>query len=63
LFKGYLFENLRRAVDDLYSTCEADESIPAAKEVILVLSNYVRWELLHATFLELRSTVFPFAEI
>ncbi|TRY69208.1 hypothetical protein TCAL_14237 [Tigriopus californicus] len=39
---AFLFENLRRAVDDLYHTCEADDSIPAAKEVILVLENYVR---------------------
>ncbi len=39
---GYLFENLRRAVDDLYDTCEADDSAPAAKEVVLVLENYVR---------------------
>lgn len=39
---AFLFENLRRAVDDLYHTCEADDSIPAAKEVILVFENYVR---------------------
>ena len=39
---AFLFENLRRAVDDLYTTCEADDSIPGTKEVILVLENYVR---------------------
>ena len=39
---AFLFENLRRAVDDLYRTCESDENIPAAKEVILVFENYVR---------------------
>ena len=39
---AFLFENLRRAVDDLYRTCESDESIPAVKEVILVFENYVR---------------------
>ena len=39
---AFLFENVRRAVDDLYMTCESDESIPATKEVILVFENYVR---------------------
>ena len=39
---AFLFENLRRAVDDLYRTCESDENIPASKEVILVFENYVR---------------------
>ncbi|XP_040569943.1 LOW QUALITY PROTEIN: uncharacterized protein [Lepeophtheirus salmonis] len=39
---AFLFQNLRRAVDDLYITCEADDSIPAAKEVVLILENYVR---------------------
>jgi len=37
-----LFENLRRAVDDLYRTCEGDESCAAAKEVLMVLENYVK---------------------
>jgi len=38
-----LIENLRRAVDDLYNTCEVDDNnVSAAKEVILVLENYVR---------------------
>lgn len=49
-----LFENLRRAVDDLYRfvclfvliycprTCEGDESCIAAKEVVLVLENYTK---------------------
>jgi hypothetical protein len=39
---AFLFENLRRAVDDLYTTCEADDSVPGTKEVILVLENYAR---------------------
>ena len=39
---AFLFENLRRAVDDLYTSCEADGHIPGTKEVILVLENYVR---------------------
>merc|ERR1719266_1165768 len=30
---AFLFENVRRAVDDLYMTCESDESIPATKEL------------------------------
>ena len=33
---AFLFENVRRAVDDLYRTCESDESIPATKEVSLL---------------------------
>ena len=33
---AFLFENVRRAVDDLYTTCESDESIPATKEVIFL---------------------------
>ena len=41
-YRAFLFENLRRAVDDLYRTCESDENIPATKEVILVFENYVR---------------------
>jgi len=35
-----LFENLRRAVDDLYRTCEGDESCIAAREVVMTLENY-----------------------
>lgn len=31
-----LFENLRRAVDDLFRTCEGDESCNMAREVIQV---------------------------
>jgi len=37
-----LFENLRRAVDDLYRTCEGDESCIASKEVVMVLENYTK---------------------
>ena len=35
---AFLFENVRRAVDDLYTTCESDESIPATKEVYFYTS-------------------------
>ena len=35
-----LFENLRRAVDDLYRTCEGDESCIAAREVVMELENH-----------------------
>ena len=37
-----MFENLRRSVDDLYQTCEIDESCNGAREVALVLDNYAR---------------------
>ena len=37
-----LVENLRRAVDDLYRTCEGDESCMYAREVIMVLDNYTK---------------------
>ena len=33
-------ENLKRAVDDLYNTCEGDESCMYAREVIMILDNY-----------------------
>ena len=41
---AFLFENVRRAVDDLYMTCESDESIPATKEVrsINLLPLFIR---------------------
>nr|CAB3265885.1 S phase cyclin A-associated protein in the endoplasmic reticulum [Phallusia mammillata] len=37
---AYLFENLRRAVDEIYTTCEGDASVMECKEVLLVLDNY-----------------------
>ncbi|XP_039270648.2 S phase cyclin A-associated protein in the endoplasmic reticulum-like isoform X1 [Styela clava] len=37
---AYLFENLRRAVDEIYATCETDQSVVECKEVLLVLDNY-----------------------
>ncbi|XP_065216012.1 S phase cyclin A-associated protein in the endoplasmic reticulum [Planococcus citri] len=39
---AFLFKNLQHAVDELYQTCEMDESISECKEVILVLENYTR---------------------
>ncbi|KAK0087810.1 hypothetical protein PV325_013994 [Microctonus aethiopoides] len=39
---AFLFENLQRAVDGIYQTCEEDENISECKEVILVLENYTR---------------------
>ena len=34
---AYLFENLNRAVDELYTTCEVDESAVECEEVIMML--------------------------
>jgi hypothetical protein len=34
---SYLFDNLHRAVDEIYCTCEADESIIECQEVIMTL--------------------------
>ena len=36
---GLLFENLRRAVDEIYLTCEADESVEECKEAIMILES------------------------
>ncbi|KAG8186344.1 hypothetical protein JTE90_005872 [Oedothorax gibbosus] len=38
----FLFENLHRAVDEIYQTCEMDESIVESKEAIMMLENYAR---------------------
>ena len=47
---GLLFENLRRAVDEIYQTCETDESIEEIKEAIMILEtctkdfrNLIEW--------------------
>uniref|UniRef100_T1JJ52 S phase cyclin A-associated protein in the endoplasmic reticulum N-terminal domain-containing protein n=1 Tax=Strigamia maritima TaxID=126957 RepID=T1JJ52_STRMM len=39
---AFLFENLQRAVDEIYNTCETDESIMECKEVILILDNFTK---------------------
>eukprot|EP00058_Branchiostoma_floridae_P024433 XP_002609923.1 hypothetical protein BRAFLDRAFT_85871 [Branchiostoma floridae] len=39
---AFLFDNLRRAVDEIYQTCEADESVVECKEMLLMLDNYSR---------------------
>lgn len=36
---SYLFDNLKRAVDEIYGTCEADESIVECQEVIMMLDQ------------------------
>ncbi|XP_072290662.1 S phase cyclin A-associated protein in the endoplasmic reticulum isoform X3 [Eucyclogobius newberryi] len=39
---AFLFENLRRAVDEIYVTCESDQSVVECREVLMMLDNYVR---------------------
>lgn len=39
---AFLFDNLRRAVDEIYETCESDQSVVECKEVLMMLDNYVR---------------------
>ncbi|XP_077451667.1 S phase cyclin A-associated protein in the endoplasmic reticulum isoform X4 [Stigmatopora argus] len=39
---AFLFDNLRRAVDEIYVTCESDQSVVECKEVLMILDNYVR---------------------
>uniref|UniRef100_A0A8B9TLG3 S-phase cyclin A associated protein in the ER n=1 Tax=Anas platyrhynchos TaxID=8839 RepID=A0A8B9TLG3_ANAPL len=39
---AFLFDNLRRAVDEIYVTCESDQSVVECKEVLMMLDNYVR---------------------
>eukprot|EP00057_Strongylocentrotus_purpuratus_P011849 XP_011666323.1 PREDICTED: S phase cyclin A-associated protein in the endoplasmic reticulum [Strongylocentrotus purpuratus] len=36
---AFLFDNLQRAVDEIYQTCEVDESIMECKEVIMILKS------------------------
>ncbi|XP_023932135.1 S phase cyclin A-associated protein in the endoplasmic reticulum-like isoform X1 [Lingula anatina] len=36
---AFLFDNLQRAVDEIYQTCEADESVLECKEVIMMLEQ------------------------
>ncbi|XP_068244843.1 S phase cyclin A-associated protein in the endoplasmic reticulum isoform X2 [Palaemon carinicauda] len=56
---GFLFRNLQQAVDEIYQTCEDDESVVECKETILILERYtsdfkkliewlkVKWEYEH----------------
>ncbi|KAK7081435.1 hypothetical protein SK128_024034, partial [Halocaridina rubra] len=37
---GFLFRNLQQAVDEIYQTCEDDESVVECKEAILILERY-----------------------
>ncbi|XP_051807577.1 S phase cyclin A-associated protein in the endoplasmic reticulum isoform X3 [Acanthochromis polyacanthus] len=39
---AFLFDNLCRAVDEIYVTCESDQSVLECKEVLMMLDNYVR---------------------
>ncbi|XP_047675769.1 S phase cyclin A-associated protein in the endoplasmic reticulum isoform X5 [Tachysurus fulvidraco] len=39
---AFLFDNLRRAVDEIYVMCESDQSVVECKEVLMMLDNYVR---------------------
>ncbi|KAM4826387.1 S phase cyclin A-associated protein in the endoplasmic reticulum [Thomomys bottae] len=39
---AFLFDNLRRAVDEIYVTCESDQSVVQCKEVLMMLDYYVR---------------------
>ncbi|XP_043192501.1 S phase cyclin A-associated protein in the endoplasmic reticulum-like [Amphibalanus amphitrite] len=46
----FLFENLRRAVDEIYQTCETDDSVLECKETIMILErctqdfrNLIEW--------------------
>ncbi|CAB4028034.1 Hypothetical predicted protein [Paramuricea clavata] len=36
---SYLFDNLKRAVDEIYTTCETDESVMECQEVIMMLDQ------------------------
>ncbi|XP_037082279.1 LOW QUALITY PROTEIN: S phase cyclin A-associated protein in the endoplasmic reticulum-like [Pollicipes pollicipes] len=47
---SFLFENLRRAVDEIYQTCETDDSVLECKETIMILErctqdfrNLIEW--------------------
>ncbi|XP_076067505.1 SCAPER domain-containing protein short spindle 3 isoform X2 [Oratosquilla oratoria] len=56
---GFLFRNLQQAVDEIYKTCEDDESIVECKEAILMMERYtsdfkkliewlkIKWEYEH----------------
>lgn len=39
---AFLFDNLHRAVDEIYQNCEKDESVVECKEAIMILDNYTR---------------------
>ncbi|XP_050542280.1 S phase cyclin A-associated protein in the endoplasmic reticulum [Daktulosphaira vitifoliae] len=37
----FLFDNLRRNIDEIYQICETDENVYECKEAIMVLQNYI----------------------
>ncbi|KAF2363420.1 S phase cyclin A-associated protein in the endoplasmic reticulum N-terminal [Trinorchestia longiramus] len=39
---GFLFRNLQQAVDQIYQTCETDESVIECREAILMLERYTK---------------------
>lgn len=38
---AFLFDNLRRNIDEIYQICESDENVYECKEAIMVLQNYI----------------------
>ncbi|VVC25612.1 Zinc finger C2H2-type,S phase cyclin A-associated protein in the endoplasmic reticulum, N- [Cinara cedri] len=38
---AFLFDNLRRNIDEIYQICETDENVYECKEAIMVLQNYI----------------------
>lgn len=53
---AFLFDNLQRAVDEIYQNCERDESVEESKEAIMILENYSREFKALAEWLNLNKT-------